>query len=213
MPIVDRAPRPDDVDASLRRREGSLLDRQAALQDEAGEVLTELDLRGRLAGYSPVLMAGSFISGLMVWRDLDVMVLGGPQLSPTEVLTAVAGLVVLPGMVGFVYADERDARSPTGESRDERYHVPMTYVRPSGTWRLDLTFWLHDPHENVTAWHERLRDSLTFQERIDILEIKDVWHRRPEYPDEVSGFEIYTAVQDHGVRTPQQFEEWLAVAR
>jgi hypothetical protein len=156
MPIVDRAPRPDDVDASLRRREGSLLDRQAALQDEAGEVLTELDLRGRLAGYRPVLMAGSFISGLMVWRDLDVMVLG--RLSPTEVLTAVAGLVVLPGMVGFVYADERGARSPTGESRDERYHVPMTYVRPGGTWRLDLTFWLHDPHENVTAWHERLRD-------------------------------------------------------
>ena len=213
MPIVDRAPGPDDVDASLRRRERFLLDRQAALQDEAGEVLAELDLRGRFAGYSPVLMAGSFISGLMVWRDLDVMVLGGPHLSPAEVLTAIAGLVVLPGMVGFVYADERGPRSPTGESRDERYHVPMTYVRPSGTWRLDLTFWLHDPHENVTAWHERLRDSLTFQERIDILEIKDVWHRRPEYPDEVSGFEIYTAVLDHGVRTPEQFEEWLAEAR
>ena len=141
------------------------------------------------------------------------MVLGGPQLSPADVMTTISGLVVLPGLVGFEYADERGSRSPTGESRDERYHVPMTYIRPSGTWRLDLTFWLHDPHENVVAWHEELRDSLTPQQRADILGIKDVWHRRPEYPEAVSGFEIYTAVLDHGVRTPRQFENWLAARR
>ncbi len=204
------APEPDDVDVSSQSRQESLLCRQSALQDEARELLSELDLKCRLARYSPVLVTGSFVSGLMVWRDLDVMLLGGPQLSPKEVLTALAELVVLPGLVGFRYADERGTRSPTGVSRDERYHVPMTYVRPSGTWCLDLTFWLHDPHENVVAWHEQLRDSLTFQERLDILGIKDVWHRRTEYPEVVSGFEIYTAVLDHGVRTPQQFEDWLA---
>lgn len=176
-------------------------------------MISELGLLTGFASYNPVLITGSFVSGLMVWRDLDVMLLGGPQLSPTEVLTAISGLVALPGLVGFRYADERGQRSPTGESRDERYHVPMTYVRPSGIWRLDLTFWLHDPHENVAAWHEVLRDSLTFQERVDILGIKDVWHRRPEYPEAVSGFEIYTAVLDHGVHTLQQFEIWLAAKR
>jgi hypothetical protein len=176
-------------------------------------VINELDLHTEFARYDPVLVTGSFISGLMVWRDLDVMLLGGPDLSPTEVLSAVAKIVALPGLVGFSYADERGSRSPTGERRDERYHVPMTYVRPSGTWRLDLTFWLHDPHENVAAWHEALRESLTPQQRADILGIKDVWHRRPEYPDTIGGYEIYTAVLDHGVRTPQQFEAWLATAR
>ncbi|GAA3604220.1 hypothetical protein GCM10022236_02490 [Microlunatus ginsengisoli] len=173
-------------------------------------MLSELDLTNRLAGCSPVIVTGSFVSGLMVWRDLDVMALGGPRFSPTDVLAAIAGLVTLPGLVGFGYADERGPRSPTGETRDERYHVPMTYVRPTGTWRLDLTFWLHDPHQNVAAWHQQLRDSLTSQQRTDILNIKDVWHRRPDYPDTVSGFEIYTAVLDHGVRTPQQFQTWLA---
>ncbi|HET9649553.1 MAG TPA: hypothetical protein VFP34_15170 [Microlunatus sp.] len=208
---MDRAPEPADVDASTPSRDESLLDRQYALQDEARQVLNELELPGRLARYDPVLTTGSFVSGLMVWRDLDVMALGGPKLSPTDVLAAIAGLVALPGMVGFGYADERGPRSPTGETRDERYHIPMTYLRPTGTWRLDLTFWLHDPHENVTAWHEQLRDSLTSQQRIDILHIKDAWHRRPEYPDAVSGFEIYTAVLDHGVRTPEQFKNWLAI--
>jgi hypothetical protein len=210
---VEDAPEPAEEDVPARGRVESLLSRQSALQDEAREVLAELDLTGRLAGYDPVMVTGSFVSGLMVWRDLDVMLLGGPQLSPRDILAVIAQLIALPGMVGFTYADERGTRSPTGETRDERYHLPMTYVRPSGTWRLDLTFWLHDPHANVTAWHEQLRDSLTFQERLDILDIKDVWHRRPEYPDAVSGFDIYTAVLHHGVRTPQQFESWLTVAR
>jgi hypothetical protein len=37
-----------------------------------------------------------------------------------------------------------------------------------------------------------------------------VWHRLPSYPDYVGGFEIYTAVIDDGVRSPQEFSGWLA---
>ena len=43
-----------------------------------------------------------------------------------------------------------------------------------------------------------------------MLRIKDVWHRRPEYPDSVSGMEIYTAVLDDDIRTPQGFGNWLS---
>jgi hypothetical protein len=42
-----------------------------------------------------------------------------------------------------------------------------------------------------------------------VLRIKDVWHRLPAYPDQVGGLEIYTAVLDDGVRTPEQFAAWL----
>jgi hypothetical protein len=189
-----------------------LFRRQMALQEEARDVLDELDLERRLDDIGSVLVTGSFVSGLMVWRELDIMFLGGPKLSPTDVLTAMGRLVLLPGIVRFDYADERGLRSPTGEPRDERYHVPTTYARPGGTWRLDLTFWLHDAHENVTAWHKQLRDSLTPDERSAILRIKNVWHRKPEYPDAVSGLEIYTSVLKHGVRSPEQFDDWLARA-
>ena len=159
-----------------------------------------------------MLVTGSFVSGLMVWREVDIMFLGGAELSPTVVLAGMGRLVLLPGIVEFCYSDERGRRSPTGEAREERYHLPALYARPSGTWRIDLTLWLHDAHEYVTNWHHRLRDSLTREERIAILRIKDVWHRRPEYPDSVSGFEIYTAVLQHGIRDPQQFQDWLATA-
>jgi hypothetical protein len=45
-----------------------LLERQEALQAEAGRVLAELDLSGLFADVGPVLLVGSYLSGLMVWR-------------------------------------------------------------------------------------------------------------------------------------------------
>jgi hypothetical protein len=106
--------------------------------------------------------------------------------------------------------DERGPRSPTGTARDERYHVPIALVRGERTWRIDLTLWLNDPHANLTTWHENLRDTVTPDQRAAILRIKDVWHRLPDYPDEIGGTDIYTAVLDHGVRTPEEFAAWLA---
>lgn len=199
-----------DGSEPLGNRTEILLRQQRALQDEAAAVMTELDLSQRLAAFGPAYVTGSFVSGLMVWRELDIMFLGGPELSPTDVLAELARLVVLPGVVGFDYADERGNRSPTGHPRDERFHVAMTYLRSGETWQLDLTFWLHDAHENVTAWHQMLRQSLSAEQREAILWIKDVWHRRVEYPGSISGLDIYQAVLEHDVRTPAEFQRWLA---
>jgi hypothetical protein len=58
--------------------------------------------------------------------------------------------------------------------------------------------------------HLRLRDTITDQQRLAVLRIKDIWHRLPNYPDQVSGWQIYTAVLRDGVGTPEQFARWLA---
>ena len=47
---------------------------------------------------------------------------------------------------------------------------------------------------------EALRDSITDEQRAAVLRIKDVWFRLPSYPDQIGGFEIYTAVIDDGVQ-------------
>jgi hypothetical protein len=126
------------------------------------------------------------------------------------VLRLLQQIIDRPGVVGFDYRDERGPRSPTGTARDERYHVVIALVRDGHTWRVDLTLWLNDPHTNVTAWHESLRDTVTAEQRSAILRIKDVWHRLPSYPDRIGGLQIYNAVLDDDVRTPQQFAAWLA---
>jgi hypothetical protein len=183
--------------------------RQLALQGEAQDVLAELDLSSRFADVGPVLVTGSFVSGLMAWRDVDVMVLAGPEFSPRDVLRLIARLIEIPVVVGFEYRDERGVRSPTGQLRDERYHVPIMWRRGDVDWRIDLTLWLHDLHQNVTDWHEGLRERITVEQRAAVLRIKDVWHRRSSYPDQISGAEIYMAVIEDGVSGPEAFADWL----
>jgi hypothetical protein len=180
--------------------------RQAVLQVEAGDVLASLDLP---ATVGPVHLTGSYVSGLMCWPDLDVMVHVGAGVTPRDVLRLLENIVDRPDVVAFDYRDERGERSPTGTVRDERYHVPITLLRDGRTWRVDLTLWLNDPHTNLTAWHENLRDTITAEQRAAVLRIKDVWHRLPSYPDQISGTDIYTAVLDDGVRTPDEFATWL----
>jgi hypothetical protein len=184
--------------------------RQLALQAEAAAIVAELESTAILTDVGPMLLAGSYVSGLMCWPDLDVMVFAGADCSPDDVLRLLRRIVDRPGVVGFEYRDERGSRSPTGTVRDERYHVVVELARSSRTWRIDLTLWLHDPHANVTAWHESLRERMTADERAAILRIKDVWCRLPVYPDRVGGLQIYHAVLDDGVRTPQAFAAWLA---
>ena len=49
--------------------------------------------------------------------------------------------------------------------------------------------------------------------RLAILRIKDAWHKRPDYPEVVGGFEVYEAVLEHGVRTAEEFEGYLGAGR
>jgi len=183
--------------------------RQAVLQAEAADVLASFDVAGIVADIGSIHLTGSYVSGLMCWPDLDIMVHVGAGFSPRDVLRLLRDIVDRPGVVGFDYRDERGDRSPTGTVRDERYHVPIALSHNGRTWRIDLTLWLNDPHVNLTAWHENLRETITAEQRGAVLRIKDVWHRLPSYPDQVGGIQIYTAVLDGGVRTPEEFATWL----
>jgi hypothetical protein len=189
--------------------EHELLARQAALQAEAADVLAELDLGSLFGDVGPVLVMGSYVSGLMCWRDLDIGLLAGVEFSPSDVLDLLKQVAELPGFVGFTYRDERGERCPTGEARDERYHVPFDLDAGQGRWRIDLSVWLRDLHGHVAAWHEELRETISDEQRLAMLRIKDVWHRLSSYPDQVGGWEVYNAVLGDGVRAPEEFGRWL----
>jgi hypothetical protein len=119
-----------------------------------------------------VLVVGSYLSGLMCWRDLDICLLAGVDCSPTDVLELLKRVVELPGLVGFSYRDERGERCPTGEARDERYHVPFDLDAGQGRWRIDLSVFLRDLHSHVADWHAQLRDTITDEQRLAVLRIK-----------------------------------------
>ncbi|MEV6346123.1 hypothetical protein [Actinoplanes sp. NPDC051851] len=161
------------------------------LRAEAQAVLALLEPLGQLTP------TGAFVSGLMVSRDLDVMLLGGPAFSPDDVVVLLGTAIKIKGMTAFSYADERDEKEA-----EQRYHLRLTV----GEWRVDLSIWLNDDHTGAVEWHEALAERLTGEEREAILAIKKLWHERPEYP---GGYDVYTAVLDHGVRTAVDFGAWL----
>ena len=188
-----------------------LLARQAALQDEAREVLAGLDLAALVSDVGPFLVTGSFVSGLMCWRELDVMVLAGRGCSPQDVMGLLARIVSRAGVTGIEYRDERGPRCVTGQVRDERYHVTLTVEHAGRDWQIDLSLWLHDLHENVTRWHEELRERITAEQRRAVLRVTDDWYRRPAYPHHVGGLPGDLHCRPRGRRPhPGQFAAGLA---
>lgn len=164
-------------------------------------MLAGTGLVGVLETVGEVLLTGSFVSGLMTWREIDVMLLV-PGCTPHDVLDLAKRIVDLPGVTGFDYRDERGDRRPTEQIRDERYHLGVT----AGEWQIDLSIWLHDIHANVTEWHEWLRGTITPDQRAAILRIKNAVCAEPGYE---GGLNVYLAVLEGGVVTPAEFRAWL----
>jgi len=55
------------------------------LRAEATELLVDPRWTVVSADIDPPLVTGSYVSGLMSWRELDVMVRGGPDSTPHDV--------------------------------------------------------------------------------------------------------------------------------
>ena len=187
-----------------------LLARQSALQQQARGVLAGLDLAALATGAGPLLVTGSFVSRLMCWPEVDVMVHVGSGFSPRDAMGLLARIVSRPGVTGLDYRDERGPRCVTGQVRDERYHVLLIAEHAGRCWQIDLTLWLHDPHVNVTRWHEELRERITAEERMAVLRLKDDCTGGRPTRIRSACVQIYTAVLDDSVRTPDQFAAWLA---
>ena len=186
-----------------------LLQRQQSLQAEAREVLVDLDLMSCLSRLGHAEQIGSSVSGLMVWRDLDV---GArcPHPSADRVFETMQPVLTHSRVHEVLYREETGPRSPSGQPSDQRYYFIVKYETAANQrWKIDISIWLTDAPRNQLGHLDDLARRLTNETRLAILWIKDVWHRLATYPDEVSGIDIYAAVLDHGVRTPEQFATYL----
>jgi hypothetical protein len=186
-----------------------LLRRADLLQGEAAEVIADLDLPALLSRLGYVEHLGSSVSGLMVWHDIDFAV-RCRDLTPGRAWDALRPFLAQPRLLRLNYWNEAEERSLTAQAGDERYYFVCYYETEAGDeWKIDLSLWLSDAPRPHLGHLDDLRRRLTDETRLAILWIKDVWHRLPTYPDEVSGVDVYDAVLDHGVRTPDEFAAYL----
>ena len=188
----------------------ALLARQDELQREAEHVLNALKLPERLGQLGTFEQIGSSISGLMVWPDVDVMVSAGHS-SVADIMTVMSHVMATRGIREVLYRDETGERSPSGKPGDERHYFVLRYEAVSGhLWKVDVTLWCSAVPRPHRADAEHLARVLTPAQKLAVLWIKRVWCERPEYPEDVGGMDVYEAVLHHGVRSPEDFERFLA---
>src|SRR3954470_13962090 len=152
-----------------------LVAREAELHAEARAFLDEHDVEARLARAGRVMFVGSFVTGLMVWRDLDVCV------AADGLDRAGAWALVEP----FVLAADRVSYEHLEEPDDHRHYFVL---RLCG-WKLDLSLFTAGIPPEVEAFQDDLLARVDDATRLTILRLKELWHRRPEYPELVGGYE------------------------
>jgi hypothetical protein len=171
-----------------------LVAHEAELHAEARAFLDEHDVEAQLARAGRVLLVGSFVTGLMVWRDLDVCV-AADGLDRAGAWTLVEPLVLAAARVRYEHLEEPD----------DRRHYFVLRLRG---WKLDLSLFTAGIPPEVEAFQDDLLARLDDETRLTILRLKELWHRRPEYPELVGGYEICAAVLG-GVGTSGELEEQL----
>jgi hypothetical protein len=187
----------------------ALLERQDALQAEAERLVGQLALPEMLERAGRGERLGSSVFGLMVWRDLDFGVSCG-HLSPGRAWETMMPLAVHPRTTRLEYRNEIGRLAPPELRGYGRYYFVVRHETDAGEeWKIDVSLWSPESPPGPSAHAGELGRRLTPETRLAVLWIKDAWYRLPSYPDLVSGMDIYDAVLEHGVRTPEQFGSYL----
>jgi hypothetical protein len=196
----------DTLDPALA---AELLQRQAALQAEAHEVMDDLALLETLAAVGRPIALGSLALGLMAWRDIDLNILCDP-LDADRVFAGLRPFASHANIERLTFRSERGRFNRSGLPEREGFYSGLRYSAPEQPgWKLDLWFVLDGAPRPDLAHLTTIPPRLTPERRLAILWLKDLWHRRPAYRDTVVSVDIYDAVLEHGVRTPTEFAAYL----
>ncbi|MBA2678755.1 MAG: hypothetical protein H0U76_10235 [Ktedonobacteraceae bacterium] len=205
----DPIPSRMDQETLQPEQAAQLLQRQQMLQEEAQVVLEELDLVNLLSASGSLRQVGSSTLGLMTWRDLDLAV-SSPGLDVESIYELMRPLYTHQRVKRVHYLNESGSYNATGNPEQERYFFMVHYETLAGNeWKIDISFWLGlDIHPEPVQ--DALEQQLTPETRLAILWIKNACYQLPTYRSTFYSTDIYEAVAKHGVRTPKEFEEYLA---
>lgn len=182
--------------------------RQEALQEQATAVLVDLDLLALLRTVGHPTRTGSSALGLMVARDIDVTTVC-PSLDPTPIFDLGRSIATHPRVRRVTFRDDTgrwniDPRYPDGLCWMVEY-----VADPDIDWTLDLWFLLDGTIQFDLEHMATMPDRLTPEIRAAILLIKEAVAADPSRTTGPS-YEIYEAVLDHGVRTPEDYTRYVA---
>ncbi|HEY0500836.1 MAG TPA: hypothetical protein VGD48_34185 [Kutzneria sp.] len=183
---------------------------QEKLQIEAHAVCTDLNIDALLAEFGDPVHTGSSVLGLMVRRDVDITV-ACPKLDTEAVARLGARLAGHERIWKVQFRNDTGRWNVEPEQYPDGLYLGLSYGSAEGhKWNFDIWF-VDEPARMPDLEHvATLPPRLTAETRRAILAIKQAWADNPAYGKTVRSYTIYRSVLDDGVRTPDDFDRWLA---
>lgn len=176
-----------------------------AFHVEARALLDRTSLLATLARYGDPVIHGSFALDLMVWRDLDIYLVGEPM-PPARFFQLGAELADALEPARMSYRNERITGTPD---------LPLglywgIYLPGQQGWKIDIWHIEAAEHVRLKKYSDRVAADLTPAARGLILEIKAAVWQDPQYRRDFAAKDIYDAVLREGVTDIAGFLRYIA---
>jgi hypothetical protein len=182
--------------------------RSEELEAAAAAVRADLALDDVLGALGEPHLVGSAALGLMVWPDLDITVVCD-TLDIAALSRAASELVSHRHVRQLTFRNDSGAWNRHPEKYPDGVYWGIDYRDGRLAWNIDVWFVTEGDRQPDLRHVRELAGRLTPETRSAILDIKRAWVTRPEYGATVRSFDIYMAVLDRGIRTPEEFESFV----
>ena len=180
-----------------------LLARASELQEQADDVIRQLQLRERWSQIGNVTFSGSSRFGLMVTPNIDMEVYTD-QPRPSAGFQVIASIAEVPGVRRVRFKNQLDDLEDPGLLWWIQYRDHLGQDWSIDTWFVPTD---HPFAVSPSRFAEAMCEKLDDPSRRTILQIKHEIRCRDL---DTRSIEIYKAVLRDGVGTYEQFERWLA---
>ena len=189
-----------------------LLTRAKELQKEAMRVIQSLDVLDIIRKISESEIVGSAKSGLIVTPDIDIHCF----MKDTDLERVAALLPVFAKMPTIQKVQFNNYMELRRDHRKDRsnfphgYYVGLRSIEPSGEWKIDMWF---GGKENLGDFDERELDTITDEQRLAILRLKNEWRAEKAYKDGVISTDFYKAVLRGDIKNADEFKKYLKASK
>ena len=178
---------------------------------EANKILHDCRLLRILGKYGTPALTGSYVLGLMTWRDLD-MYLETNNMTEGRFFQLGGEIALSLKPNRMHYRNEfvgRTSTLPTGFY----WGIYTTSLGFSDEWKIDI--WAIDPKQvhTLQSQLDELKSRIDQDKRPLILAIKNHFCRHPEHRRKFTSSDIYHAVIEEGIRSVREFSQWLKANR
>lgn len=195
---------------------------QQALQQAASGVLEQYQITELLSKYGQVVAEGSYSYGLMVYPDIDLLVINS-DINTDHVIELAKTLFQTEGInhasMSDFTATLRDRYTKNGEGPPYGFYVKTNIFHEDSSrnldiWQWKLDIWLVPEKPKNTNRTKGLESADWFEKRTEeekdamLLLKAQLWEKGYYIHKGIGSFHVYRAVIE-GIRTVDDFFEWM----